>query len=162
MFRLKSNSEDTTWSKLISFSNLQEFIDTTAELNVNYQYKVRAIDSVGNKSDFSPIKSITRSIDKSIIKVSNLILFHNNKTNVVDLKWDFKLPKNLDHIKYSYIIYRSCGMDGVKYYKELNSENPDFKDLDLKSGLVYNYAIQIKSTDGWTGAISETKSILIK
>ena len=162
LFRKKSSSEDTTWSKVITFSNVQEFIDTTAELNINYQYKVRAIDTTGNKSDFSPIKNATRSVDKSGMIIKNFKLARKSKGSSVELQWNFELPSSIKNSKYNYAIYRSTGIDGLKFYKLLPSDNKNFIESNLQSNVMYNYAIQIITEDGLAGSLSETKSILIQ
>lgn len=162
IYRKNTTGPDTSWSKITSIGHVNNFIDTSALIGVNYQYKLLAIDSTGNKSDFSPVKSAIRSIDKKLAVISDLKIGQKVSTNQVELNWNFIEPKNQPNTNYSYILYRSTGNDGVKYFETISNKSPVFFDTKTKPGVVYNYAVQIKSDDGWTGPLSEIKSILIK
>lgn len=162
IFRRSSSKSDTAWIKIGSFKHDKSYLDTSALIGISYQYKIRAIDSVGNKSAFSPVKSAKRSIDNSLAMISDLTIEQTQKNNDVDLKWNFNSPKVLANNQYTFLIFRSSGMDGVRYYKTLLSSEKVLLDKGLNTNVVYNYAIQIQSDDGWKGPISEVKSILIK
>lgn len=162
IYRKSTSETDMAWIKIGSFRLEKTYIDTSALIGMSYQYKIRAIDSVGNKSAFSPVKSGTRSIDNSLAMISDLFIGQNKKTKDVELKWNFKVPESLANNTYTFLVFRSSGMDGVKYYKTVLSSEKVFLDKGSETNVVYNYAIQIQSDDGWKGPISEVKSILIK
>lgn len=162
VYRSSISQKDTGWIKIGTFGMNTEFIDTSAQFGFTYQYKIRAVDTVGNKSQFSPVKSGNRSIDKSLAIISDLTINQLNKTKNSELKWNFKMPSGFPNKQYTFLIFRSGGMDGVKYYQSVSSAELVFTDKGLNPGVVYNYAIQIQSEDGWKGPVSEVKSILIK
>lgn len=162
VFRSSFSQKDTGWVKIGTFGMNTEFIDTSAQFGVTYQYKIRAVDTVGNKSLFSPVKSANRSIDKSLAIISDLTIKQINKTKNSELTWNFKLPSGFPNNQYTFLIFRSGGMEGVKYYQSVTSAELVFTDKGLNPGVVYNYAIQMQSEDGWKGPLSEVKSILIK
>lgn len=162
VFRSSISQKDTGWVKIGTFGMNTEFIDTSAQFGVSYQYKIRAVDTVGNKSLFSPVKSANRSIDKSLAIISDLTIKQINKTKNSELTWNFKLPSGFPNKQYTFLIFRSGGMEGVKYYQSVTSAELVFTDKGLNPGVVYNYAIQMQSEDGWQGPLSDVKSILIK
>ena len=162
VYRSSISQEDTGWVKIGTFRMNKEFIDTSAQFGVTYQYKIRAVDTVGNTSQFSPVKSANRSIDKSLAIISDLKIKQINKTKNSELSWNFKWPSGFPNKPFTFLIFRSGGMEGVKYYKSVSSAELIFTDKGLNPDMVYNYAIQIQSEDGWKGPLSEVRSILIK
>lgn len=162
VYRRGVSQQDTNWVKINTFGLNEAFIDTSAQFGMTYQYKIRAIDSTGNISQFSPVKSATRSIDNSMAIISDFTLEQINKSKDSGLKWNFKMPSSFPNEPYTFLIHRSSGMEGIKYYQSVSSSELSFMDKGLNPGVVYNYAIQIQSKDGWKGPISEVKSILIK
>ena len=94
--------------------------------------------------------------------IKNFKLARKSKGSSVELQWNFELPSSIKNSKYNYAICRSTGIDGLKFYKLLPSDNKNFIESNLQSNVMYNYAIQIITEDGLAGSLSETKSILIQ
>lgn len=162
LYRRETDHNDTTWILLDSFASTIEYVDLNASLNMHYEYKIRAIDSTGNTSAFSVTKSGVLKATPQDLKISEFIGRQIKNSNDVELSWKIIIPKELKAMNYKFIIYRSTGQDGVKYYKEVAADSLLFKDENLKNNILYNYAIQVKFDNDLSGALSEAKSFLLK
>ncbi|HND75618.1 MAG TPA: fibronectin type III domain-containing protein, partial [Saprospiraceae bacterium] len=148
---------DTLWN-----IDSDTYIDQIAELNKSYQYKIRAVDSVANKSIFSPLKSGVIKVTAKNTGISQLSIKQKEKSKAVEVSWQVEMPKNLSTTAFTVEIYRSSGQDGIKHYKKMDKDLDVFTDNDLQSGVLYNYAVRVRYENGWTSELSEIKSILIK
>lgn len=162
LFRRDIDSKDTAWVLLDSFPSVPMYSDHKAVLDTHYEYKMRAVDSTGNVSSFSVIKGGILKVTSQNLEIKDFKIRQIKNSNEVELSWNYSPPKELKDKKYTIIISRSTGQDGVKYYQELNPQMKSFKDSNLSNGVLYNFAIRIKYENDKTGKISETKSILIK
>ncbi|MBL0236955.1 MAG: fibronectin type III domain-containing protein [Saprospiraceae bacterium] len=130
--------------------------------NTHYEYKMRAIDSTGNISTFSVIKGGILKATSQNLEIKDFKIRQTKNSNEVELSWNFNPPKELKDKKYKFIISRSTGQDGVKYYQELNSEMNSYKDSKLNNGVLYNYAVSVKYEDGLSSLNRDIKSLLIQ
>ncbi len=162
LFRREAMAKDTNWVLLDTLWNSATYIDTSAEINVSYQYKLRAVDSTGNKSLYSPLKSGILKVSSKNSSVKIISISQKPKSSVVNLSWKLEIPEKIQQNSYSVEIYRSSGQDGVKFFKTIKSSDSNLTDTDLQSGVLYNYAVRILFDNGWTSELSEIKSILIK
>lgn len=147
--------QDTLWSDSI-------YLDRTAESGISYQYRLRAIDSVGNKSDYSPIKNAKMKISGDILTVNDFDISQASNSKNVSLSWTFNAPEKLKSKKYNFELFRSSGLDGVKYYKTITGDKVSFLDENSEPNVLFNYAVRVRFDDGTSGALSDVKSILIK
>lgn len=159
------NPEDSTikWVLLDSISKEIDTYTTTSELfEGKLMYSVKAVDDFGNQSSYSNSGEVFLPFPshKYIPKLNIPVI---NKNNSVELSWQ-KQPLDIKgkNIPYKYLLYRSVGSQNVMMYKEVSSNSFSFKDDSVRSGVLYNYAISVKYDNGWTGDLSETKSILIR
>lgn len=162
LFRRNTSTTDTSWKMVDTILLKNVYIDQSAQLNIDYQYKLRAIDSTGNIGSYSPIKGGIISPNSNDVQIKDFKLAQDKNGNTVLLNWKFELPKFLENKNYSFVILRSTGQDGVKFYKEFNAESRSYKDENLNNNVLYNYAIRVKIENDLSGALSETKSILIR
>lgn len=162
LFRRSASDTDTSWILLDSLGFGNQYIDDSAALEIDYQYCIRAIDSSDNKSDFSRIKEGKLKADGRNLTIKNLSIKHNKKENSIQIAWDFDLPPSLRDKKYSFIIYKSSGQEGTKFYQNHDSNQTSFFDSKISKGVLYNYAIRVKLENEITGVLSETKSILVQ
>lgn len=162
LFRREINAVDTNWKLIDTIFVEKVFIDQSAQLNIDYQYRLRAIDSTGNIGDFSPLKGGIIKSNSNDVPIKEFNVVKEKNTNAVVLSWKFDLPKYLENKKYMFVLSRSTGQDGLKFYKELNFDNLSFKDVNLEKNVLYNYALRVKLEPDKNGALSETKSIIIK
>ena len=161
IYRRQANSSDTSWQLLDSIKTETLYKDRVTEVGKTYYYKVLGVDDSGNKSELSPLKQATLLLPKEELVVKNLKIKQNNKSGI-ELTWDFELPKKLKDEKYTYEIFKSSGSESVHFYKTLTKDELLFIDENLKPQSLYNYAVRIHFEDGTSGALSKTKSILIK
>lgn len=162
LYRREATAKDTTWSLLDTLWNLSSYIDQTAEMNKSYQYKIRAVDSVGNKSIFSPLKSGIIKVTAKNTSIGKFVVKQKAKSNIAEISWQVNVPEKLVEATYIIELYRSTGQSGVKHYRNIAGDLDSLTDPDLQSGVLYNYAVRIRYDNGWTSELSEIKSILIK
>lgn len=164
LYRRETMSKDTSWQLLDTLWNIDSdtYIDQIAELNKSYQYKIRAVDSVANKSTFSPVKSGVVKVTAKSTVISQVSVKQKEKSKAVEVSWQVEVPKKLSTTAFTVEIYRSSGQDGIKHYKKMDKDLDVFTDTDLQSGVLYNYAVRVHYDNGWTSELSEIKSILIK
>lgn len=124
-------------------------------------YAVKAVDDFGNQSAYSNPRQIFLSFPahKFVPKLNPL---SKNKNNTVDVSWQ-KQSQDIKgkNIGYKYLLYRSVGSKDVMMYREIPSTEFSVSDDKIQTGVLYNYAIRVKYDNGWTGELSEVKSILI-
>ncbi len=162
LFRRENDTKDTAWILLDTFFSKNLYIDLKANLNQHYEYKLRAIDSTGNISSFSSNKGGVLKATVQDIEIKEFKLQQVKNSNAVELNWKYIPAKQLQDKKYKFIIYRSTGHDGVKYYQEVDSEITTFNDSKLNNNVLYNYAISVRFEDGLASQYREIKSLIIK
>lgn len=162
LYRREATAKDTTWSLLDTLWNLSSYIDPTAEMNKSYQYKIRAVDSVGNRSIFSPLKSGIIKVSAKNTSIGKFVVKQKAKSNSAEISWFFNVPEKLVEEKYTIELYRSTGQSGIKHFRNIAGDLDSLTDPDLQSGVLYNYAVRVRYNNGWTSELSEIKSILIK
>jgi len=162
LYRRNAIGKDTSWLMLDTVWSGTDLVDGSAELNVSYQYRLRAVDSVGNKSIYSPFKSGILRINGNNTKISFFTAVQKSKSVQVDISWQVSIPEKMQKDVFSIEVFRSTGQDGVQFYKNLSMDQKSFSDPDLENGVLYNYALRVKYSNGQTSNLSEVKSILIK
>lgn len=162
LYSREATSKDTVWAMIDTIWNNSSYIDHAAELNMSYQYKIRAVDSVGNKSLFSPLKSGVIKVNAKNTIFGEFKVKQKSNTNAVEIYWNIKVPEKIVRESYTIELYRSTGQSGVKPYKNIANNIESLNDTDLEPGVLYNYAVRVKYENGWTSALSEIISILIK
>lgn len=162
LYRSGSSGKDTAWVRLDTLWGQSVFIDQTAMLNTSYLYKIRAVDSTGNTSLFSPIKTGMLKVKSDVSKITDFTVKQASKMKQVVLVWNEVIPEKLKNEPFSFEVFRSDGQGGVKYHKTVPASSRTLEDPNLQSGVLYNYAVRIRYDNGWTSELSEVKSILIK
>lgn len=158
-------SDDTLamWRLIDSVDNDIATYYTKSDLyEQNLLFAIKAVDDFGNKSEISNSGQAFLQFpsNKHVPKIKQLVLAKNKS---VDVSWQ----KDGLEIKgkktgYSYHLYRSIGSQNVMFYKEIPDTEFTINDNKVQSGVLYNYAIRVKYENGWTGDLSEIKSILIQ
>jgi hypothetical protein len=163
LFSRNPGDSITDWILIDSVGKDIENYTTTSELYAGQMmYSVKAVDDFDNQSGYSNSGQVFIPFPSHKF-VPKLNLPAIRKNNSVDLSWQ-KQPLEIKgkNIPYKYLVYRSVGSQDVMMYKELPSDAFSVTDDNVKPGVLYNYAIRVKYDNGWTGALSEVKSILIK
>jgi len=128
----------------------------------NVQYAVKAVDDYGNQSDYSNTGQVYIPFPgHKFAPQLNKLSEGKNQSVAVSWQKDDKSVKG-KNLGYTYQIFRSVGSHEVTLYKESQPAGSRFEDTGLEKGVLYNYAIRVRYDNGWTSALSEVKSILIK
>ena len=150
--------DKSCWILLLCHSLSQHY--QVVVIGQAYLYKITSIDPSGNESEFSPIKRAYAKFPAETTVVSQLTL--NKEKESVRCSWTYQHPTSkLIPYPYSFELYRSIGSGGMEKVATLASTVNSFQDnKDIDDGL-YNYAVRVRFDNGWTGELSEIKSILI-
>lgn len=162
LYTKNTSAGDTAWMILDTLSKGQFSYSVRPDSFENYyNFCIKAFDDFENLSDYSnhvqgKLPFPAKEYAVTDVKVSL------NKT-MVDLKWKpIKLSKQTEKTGFSYEIYKSSGGSDPEFFAKVSSAKPEFTDRNVKSNVLYNYAIRVKFENNWTGELSEVKSILIK
>lgn len=134
--------------------------DNQIQIQESVQYKLRVIDDSGNVSDFSNIVQGLLAFPSDSIFVKDLTISNNKKNTKLTWTYMNKISQ-LDGLPYQYVVYRETGNSGLDYLNTIDSLTTTFTDPDIQPNVLYNYAVRVKFDNGWTGALSEVKSILL-
>lgn len=162
LYTKNTSAGDTAWMILDTLSKGQFSYSVRPDSFENYyNFCIKAFDDFENLSDYSnhvqgKLPFPAKEYAVTDVKVSL------NKT-MVDLKWKpIKLSKQTEKTGFSYEIYKSSGESDPEFFAKVSSAKPEFTDRNVKSNVLYNYAIRVKFENNWTGELSEVKSVLIK
>lgn len=139
LYRRKSGTKD--YHNLNSVPLLLPYyMDTTAIKTESYDYAVATNDAWGNQSVLSP--NVMVISDNSNILQPPLQLNIRNLNAGIDLSW----PQDVKHIEgKSFIVYRrEIGTTSFSKISEVQSGQSNFLDINVKSNILYEYAISVK------------------
>ena len=118
--------------------------DTSAKAGTTYYYKVRAVDSKGNKSAWSSVVSRTCDLARPVVKTSNVA-----STGKIKLTWS----KVSGATKYE--VYRATSKNGT-YSKLTTTKSTSLTNTSAKAGKDYYYKVKaICSKSAANSAYSE-------
>lgn len=139
-----------------------QYNDKVSTFGENLNYALIAVDDFNNRSDYSNSGQVFVPFPKNSF-VPLISKVETGRKQSVSFKWTFtNKPISGQDLAYSYEIFRSIGSEQVVLYKEVDSTSAKFEETDLEKDVLYNYAVRVRYENGWTGALSEVKSILIK
>jgi len=138
---LETGSKGPNVVKLkINPNEVLTFIDSVSVAGKAYELRAFAIDSSGNRSDYSPV--VYAQMPKSNKGI--ILLFkadYKTDKKKVDLVWT--LQKSVEYV----VIYRSAPDGQLESYKQVKGKTLNFEDDDLKPGTKYEYAIKAIGPD---------------
>lgn len=156
IYRKSMNDSLETKEKLnesLLVAKVKEFTDRWAEEGVKYQYYLEALDSSGNKSQFSNpfpglLPKADRIIDEDVVKFVNVKA--KDKYNLV--RWEIRPESGY----IGTIVYRKIEGEAYLPLTGLMQANK-YKDIDVLPGGVYYYEIRVYHEE-----FGETRSKEIK
>jgi uncharacterized protein len=162
LYSKNTSAGDTGWITLDTLMKGQYNYTIRPDSFENYyNFCVKAFDDFDNLSDYSNHVQGKMPFPAMEYVVANVKASPNN--TLVDLIWSpVKLSKQTEKIGFTYEIYKSSGESDPEFLANVSSAKSDFTDRDVKSNVLYNYAIRVKYDNGWAGELSEVKSLLIK
>lgn len=160
IYRKNITNGEVEWEKIQTVSaTATRFEDVTVRIGQSYNYAIKAIDDSGNLSEISNSKSAAIAFPFNNVLVSNFNIDSDKAST--DLLWEFApSQKDLTDKKYQFDIFRSTGGGALEYYT--SSPTPSFKDEKVNKNVLYNYAVRVHFDNGWTGDLSEVKSVIIQ
>ncbi len=162
--RVYNSDEEWELVSMVTSESDSVFMDTSAVYDVIYEYKMLAEDDSGNQSEFTLESSSKRSIDPSELKIDNLTAQISKDQQSVSLSWSFEPPAGIlpPGVTYDFVILKSKSAENVEYHDQIQSASPTYNDAEgLIPRVLYNYAVQIRLSNGLDGQMSPVKSVMI-
>ncbi len=150
-YKLYRSMYDTNDFKLITTLNTAYFTDTGLTNNIDYYYRITAVDKQLNESEPSEIIKITPSTNPPPITPCGLKGYAAD--NKVILTWTPNPENDIN----SYIIYRVYQSEYI-YYTNINTTI--YTDINVTNGNTYTYALRVVDLIGQTNyGFSDTVSV---
>lgn len=135
------------------------FTDTNIVYGNNYYYSIAAVDTAGNKSEFSGILSVSIA-DTIAPQIPMGLMIEQNEVNAASLKWN----KNIENDLNNYKIYRSFESnfdpDTLATYTYSTSDT-FFVDSNVEIGKHYYYKISATDIHENESEYSDEVSLLL-
>lgn len=146
IFRRTYGLGDTAWVLLKEMNDLRTttWIDTSAALEMAYDYTMAAVDSAGWVSKMTFPASGRRFFDAVVMAPSGLTAVFDSEQKQVNLNWTFTPPQTdgLRGKKYFFHLYRAAGNDPLTMYRQIPQTQLTYMDKEVKSGN-YRYALKV-------------------
>jgi uncharacterized protein len=144
------------WSLLKSFvRDSVGFLDSRVQSNVVYQYRIIAIDSMGNRSPVSKEVTVKTLIDNDRLVVNTLTASADRAQMKITLGWEYPQWNNIR----KFFLYRSSDGEPMTLYKSLPASSRGFHDDRVKMASTYQYRIKVVFMDGSETAFSKEVNV---
>jgi uncharacterized protein len=142
------------------------FTDTSAQLEVLYDYSVRALDDAGLYSGYAFPAYGRLAFSGQGGQVQSLKARYEPAMRAVVLNWQWeenKLPALLRGQEYYFFLYRAEG-DSELYekYQQLGSRVRQYTDRGLNTDGNYRYRLKIVYADGKSGELSDAAMVEVR
>lgn len=155
-------AQDTSWVVL----------DTLPALLSNYQYApgvygkdigfaLQAYDEAGNMSGYSNMYKVNVPFPSDLYQLDLDEAKGSGRSSSVSLRWEVDDRLIIDSLEYSIEIFRSTGTQEPLPYTVVSPAQDSFTDTEVSPDVLYNYAVRIRYSNGWQGAISKVASVLL-
>ena len=133
--------------------------DTTAEPRVIYDYRIVAIDSVGNRSEASNVVQGRRYDDGRRAPVGALQALYDTQKKSVVLHWNHEsAPKET----FQYVLYRAKDNGPMTQYEGISGTERTYEDHVLVGEGKYTYAVRVVTDNGGESPMSERVAVVVK
>ncbi|MEJ5262112.1 MAG: fibronectin type III domain-containing protein, partial [Ignavibacterium sp.] len=137
----RKGEKQNDWIKIKQFLFVNELKNQVVDNQVTgpnyYQYAVQAIDSAGNKSEFSPAVGVRVYKSTEDIQIDGLTAQYNQQSKSVSLKWN----KPKADVSY-YVIYRKVNQNRYENFASVDADKNSFEDKEILSVGEYQYGIK--------------------
>jgi fibronectin type 3 domain-containing protein len=159
LLRREIGENSSPW-QLIDTLGIENLLyeDASCQPNMAYKYALLAEDDAQNLSDTSNALSFKMSMPSDWLTIADFKIVQQNPQNLaIDLTWEYESIGN----DYEILLYRSSSNQNVHYLSSLPAHQNSYTDVDIKSGVIYNYALQVRLLPtGNKGKLSQVLSIL--
>ncbi len=163
--RVYGSTNDDDWVLLTEVASTADtvFNDQSVSLGEMYEYRMLAIDESGNQSEYTMAATAKRKLDLEKVRVDEFNAIITEDKNGIQLAWTFDAQIVPEELSYKVFIYKSIGGENPTFYKEVSQGISEFTDSsELINGVAYNYAIQIRLSNGQSGQMSPQKSVMVR
>ena len=163
LYRRQKLDTSYTWIAIDTLDRSSlDYTDMKPPFGTSVQYSLIALDDFKNASVRSNEVQIKVPFPKNKYKPEIIKIGAVDKSSIA-LSWKRETYKIADQdMKYKFEIFKSTGSKELALYKELSPAEFGMTDMEVFAGVLHNYAVRIKYDNGWTSALSEVKSIIIK
>ena len=148
----RSASKDSGFGLIKSNLKSIAYNDTSVKCETTYFYKIKSVIE-GNKSQYSNFTKVTTP--SKIPSIPG-----NPSTNLINNGSGIEISWNPSDCAHSYNIYRSINNSKFEFVE--NTNNLDFKDLNLKNAQYYSYRVTGISKAGEGGFSSQSINLLTR
>jgi hypothetical protein len=161
LFRREYGAEEWNLLEAIFDGKANTYLDNTAEINLLYEYTIRAKDDVDLYSEYAFPKKGKIPFAGDRMMVSNLQIVYDKNSKSLQLVWDFKEPEKVPEgvSNFEFYILKSIGGEEVEMYTEVTKGDYIFEDKEVEEGGLYNYAIMVVTNAGHMGGMSKIVSV---
>lgn len=143
----RKGEKQNEWTEIRSLQNKSGNSIKVSDNDVTgpnyYSYVVQAIDSAGNKSEFSPSVGVKVFRSLKTFEIDGFAASYNKQSKVVSLKWN----KPKEQLNY-YVIYKRVNGNRFENYASVNPDKTTYEDNELLSPGEYQYAIKAVYSNG--------------
>jgi len=135
--------------------NAITYTDTSASMDVLYEYSIRAVDEAGLQSEPSFPVLARRPFDKNLLRIENFSVLKDSINGQVNLSWDFFAPANiLNSNNFLFSIYESFDSYSWRKLRQVPAGKNQFSHKRaLKDSEKIYYGIKAVLTDGQTSVL---------
>ncbi|NQW28995.1 MAG: hypothetical protein HQ472_00595 [Ignavibacteria bacterium] len=126
------------------------FVDATTALGGEYDYAVVAVDSAGNRSQFSNSVRAKRYDNGVRPIVTNVSAVYSAANKNVELKWDY--PNNFNDVQF--LVYKGEGVSLKSYAVVASATDRTFTDATAESLDSLRYSVKVVAASGAESALS--------
>lgn len=150
---------DPKWSRIAEVrSGVGRYSDTSVERRLIYEYRVIAIDSVGNRSQPSNVVQGRRYDDGRRAPVGSLEASYDAGKKLVLLRWNHnEAPTET----FQYILYRAKEGGPMTQYEGVAGNQRSYEDRVLVGKGRYTYALRVVTDDGGESPMSERVAVVV-
>jgi hypothetical protein len=159
VYRRDPTVDTMPWNLIgLVFRDATQWTDTTAILEKQYTYTVRAQDDAALFSDYAfPVYGRQRF--KGVIGSLQIVIAnYEPDQKVVSLGWlldEKSIPDELKDQDYYFFLYRKTALGGLEKYQQFQADKRAFTDRKLPENGTYTYRLKIVFADGKTGNPTE-------
>ncbi len=165
--RIYGSETDTVWNKIAETIHIDStaFIDTSVVMDIMYEYRIQAEDGSGNLSEHTLEYSSKIHFNPDAILIKDFKAIPGGDNSSAVLTWNFEPdPRALPpDTSWEFRILKSSGTEEVTFFDSVPSKMMEYTDSkSIEVGTLYNYAIQVRFSDGKRGKMSQVKSVMIE
>ncbi|MBL6446566.1 hypothetical protein JMN32_09610 [Fulvivirga sp. 29W222] len=139
---LQSSKERDLWNAVAEIPASENIYKIKASTGGNFSYRLQAVDSSGNASEFSNVMKAEIAIKQVSGKFKEVKLKYNKRKKQLDIIWEYEGKECK-----GFIIYKGEAENTLRPVTGL-LKDMQYRDKDLSEGHTYKYEVRCYQNDG--------------